>query len=156
MATQDAENVLTNTAGLDDRKKRVDAVAKLTGEGSRWQAVMAAAAYLTDNTLFFVPPTQHADGLAIRLKDLWLKWGAWFNSAFNINNATFEAGIRGHANDPAVLHIRRNTANAFINSTAYDLTQHRRITLQELEAMKVEPGPLIPQSERKVRRGMRF
>jgi len=75
---------------LAERSKRIDAVAKIGGEGARWQCVRdhAAAGKLTNGTRFYTI-NYHAGSkgyVGMTFEKLWGSWGTDFQFAFNITD----------------------------------------------------------------------
>ena len=78
-------------------EKKIDAHARIAGEGPRWVAVRQHVANLKNSSLFYVEqPNQDAvldtrerDVFYVSFNTLWLSWEPVFSKKYNISNATF-------------------------------------------------------------------
>ena len=77
---------------LTEKSKRLDAVAKIGGEGARWQCVRehALSGKLTNSSRFYTKNFHNGGNgyVGMTFQVLWGCWATVFNSDFNIDNQT--------------------------------------------------------------------
>jgi hypothetical protein len=86
------KNRVRQIGKLEEKSKRLDAIAKIGGEGARWQCVreQAKAGKLTNGTRFYALNWYNGNNgyVGMTFQDLWGGWATDFNSDFDIDDDT--------------------------------------------------------------------
>lgn len=95
--------VTGNQTRLNEKSDRLDAVAKLGGEGARWECVRNHVDHLKNSSRFYrTDPNNAANVLFMTFQTLWGQWANLFQSKFNIDDGEVANVINANSNKPTV------------------------------------------------------